>query len=65
MEYLEGMGRLKSLDMAGNKIEKIPDDIIKLLNLEQLDLSTNKLTLYVSPCYVACIDLNNYNIFIL
>ncbi|XP_011312229.1 leucine-rich repeat-containing protein 40 isoform X2 [Fopius arisanus] len=45
MECLEDMGQLKSLLLAHNNIEVIPDDIIKLLNMERLDLSSNKLTL--------------------
>lgn len=51
MEYLEGIGQLKSLVISNNKIETIPDDIITLLNLERLDLSFNKLTLYVCLLY--------------
>lgn len=50
MEYLDGIGQLRSILMANNKIISIPDDIIKLLNLEQLDLSFNKLTMYVACC---------------
>ncbi|XP_063990186.1 leucine-rich repeat-containing protein 40-like [Diachasmimorpha longicaudata] len=45
MECLEDMGQLRSLLLAHNNIEVIPDDIIKLLNMERLDLSSNKLTL--------------------
>ncbi|XP_034950700.1 leucine-rich repeat-containing protein 40-like [Chelonus insularis] len=44
MECLEGIGQLKSLLLSHNKIETIPDEMIKLLNLERLDASFNKLT---------------------
>ncbi|KAK0171167.1 hypothetical protein PV328_008922 [Microctonus aethiopoides] len=44
MECLETMGHLKSLIMANNKLENIPDDIMKMLNMERLDVSFNKLT---------------------
>lgn len=51
MECLESMGQLKSLIMANNKLENIPDDIMKMLNMERLDVSFNKLTLYVIQLY--------------
>lgn len=47
MECLEGIGQLKSLLLANNKIDNIPDSIMNMLNLERLDLSFNKLILYV------------------
>lgn len=47
MSCLEGVGRLKVLTLGNNKIETIPEEIIKLVYLEIFDLSHNKLTMYV------------------
>jgi Leucine-rich repeat (LRR) protein len=43
---LERTGYLKILTLQNNKIEIIPEEIIKLLNLEVLDLSQNNISLY-------------------
>lgn len=47
MSHLEDMGKLRTLRLDSNKIKNIPEDIVKLLNLERLDLSCNELTKYV------------------
>lgn len=47
MEFLEDMGQLRTLRMDSNKVEEIPEEIVKLLNLERLDLSCNKLSKFV------------------
>ncbi|XP_076239569.1 leucine-rich repeat-containing protein 40 [Calliopsis andreniformis] len=44
MTCLEGIGQLKTLTLGYNKIEDIPEEIIKLVNLENFDLSHNELT---------------------
>ncbi|XP_043269579.1 leucine-rich repeat-containing protein 40-like isoform X1 [Venturia canescens] len=44
MEYLEDMGQLRSLRIDSNKVKEIPEEIVKLLNLEHLDLSCNELS---------------------
>ncbi|XP_066582392.1 leucine-rich repeat-containing protein 40-like [Prorops nasuta] len=43
-ECLEGLGVLKILTLGHNKIETVPEDMMKLINLEVLDLSYNKIT---------------------
>ncbi|XP_003700527.2 leucine-rich repeat-containing protein 40 isoform X1 [Megachile rotundata] len=50
MSCLEGVGQLKVLTLGNNKIETIPEDIIKMVYLEIFDLSHNKLTMI--PSYV-------------
>lgn len=47
MSCLEGVGQLKTLTLGNNKIDAIPEEIIKLVNLEIFDLSNNGLTMYV------------------
>lgn len=47
MSCLEGVGQLRTLTLQGNKIAVIPEEIIKLVNLEIFDLSQNKITMYV------------------
>ncbi|XP_076278616.1 leucine-rich repeat-containing protein 40 isoform X1 [Lasioglossum baleicum] len=44
MSCLEGVGRLKTLTLGNNKIDQIPEEIIKLVSLEIFDLSHNNLT---------------------
>ncbi|XP_017883723.1 leucine-rich repeat-containing protein 40-like [Ceratina calcarata] len=48
MSCLEGVGQLKSLTLGGNRIETIPEEIIKLVSLEIFDLSHNKINLIPS-----------------
>ncbi|XP_034182833.1 leucine-rich repeat-containing protein 40 [Osmia lignaria lignaria] len=48
MSCLEGVGRLKVLTLGNNKIETIPEEIMKLVYLEIFDLSHNKLTIVPS-----------------
>ncbi|XP_043249061.1 leucine-rich repeat-containing protein 40-like isoform X2 [Colletes gigas] len=50
MSCFEGIGQLKILTLGNNKIDAIPEEIIKLVNLEILDLSYNNLTMI--PSYV-------------
>ncbi|KAL6444717.1 hypothetical protein ACFW04_002054 [Cataglyphis niger] len=44
-QCLETAGYLKKLTLQNNKIEVIPEEIIKLINLEVLDLSHNNISL--------------------
>lgn len=46
-QRLEAIGHLKKLTLQNNKIEVIPEEIIKLINLEVFDLSHNNISLYV------------------
>ncbi|XP_076162083.1 leucine-rich repeat-containing protein 40 isoform X2 [Ptiloglossa arizonensis] len=48
MSCLEGVGQLRTLTLQGNKIAVIPEEIIKLVNLEIFDLSQNKITIIPS-----------------
>ena len=41
---LDSLGQLKTLNLSNNEIEIIPDEIIMLINVEQLDLSYNKIS---------------------
>jgi Leucine-rich repeat (LRR) protein len=41
---LESLGQLKILNLNNNEIEVIPDEIILLINVEQLDLSYNNIS---------------------
>ena len=41
---LESLGQLKILNLSNNEIEKIPEEIIQLINVEQLDLSNNNIS---------------------
>ncbi|XP_033338539.2 uncharacterized protein LOC117227426 isoform X1 [Megalopta genalis] len=50
MLCLEGVGKLRTLTLGNNNIDSMPEEIIKLVNLEILDLSYNKLT--IVPNYV-------------
>ena len=50
MSCLEGVGQLKTLTLGNNKIDAIPEEIIKLVNLEIFDLSYNGLT--IVPSYI-------------
>lgn len=64
MSCLEGVGQLKTLTLGNNKIESIPEEIIKLVYLEIFDLSYNKITQYVIFytllfCYNAIFFQNN------
>lgn len=51
-QCLETAGYLKKLTLQNNKIEVIPEEIIKLINLEVLDLSHNNISLYASYIYI-------------
>ncbi|XP_012540763.1 leucine-rich repeat-containing protein 40 isoform X2 [Monomorium pharaonis] len=44
-QYLEATGHLKKLTLQGNKIEVIPEEIVKLINLKVFDLSHNNISL--------------------
>ncbi|XP_054001277.1 leucine-rich repeat-containing protein 40-like [Hylaeus anthracinus] len=44
MSCLEGVGQLRTLTLGSNKITTIPEEIIKLVNLEIFDLSCNNVT---------------------
>lgn len=41
---LESLGQLKTLNLSNNEIEVIPDEVILLINMEQLDLSYNNIS---------------------
>ncbi|KAL6444718.1 hypothetical protein ACFW04_002054 [Cataglyphis niger] len=56
-QCLETAGYLKKLTLQNNKIEVIPEEIIKLINLEVLDLSHNNISLYVSYIYFLFFEL--------
>ncbi|KZC08775.1 PREDICTED: leucine-rich repeat-containing protein 40-like [Dufourea novaeangliae] len=45
MSCLEGVGQLRTLTLGNNRIDTIPEEIIKLVNLEILDLSHNSITI--------------------
>lgn len=47
-QCLETAGHLKKFTLQNNKIEVIPEEIIKLINLEVFDLSHNNVSLYAS-----------------
>lgn len=50
MSCLESVGQLKTLTLGNNKIDAIPEEIIKLISLENFDLSHNNITTYVTSC---------------
>ena len=45
MEHLENMIHLTTIKLESNRIKEIPEDIIKLMNLEYLGLSFNELSM--------------------
>ncbi|CAK9797133.1 Leucine-rich repeat-containing protein 40 [Anthophora plagiata] len=48
MSCLEGVGRLRTLTLGNNRIETVPEEVIKLVCLEIFDLSHNKITVIPS-----------------
>ncbi|KAJ8674117.1 hypothetical protein QAD02_005379 [Eretmocerus hayati] len=58
---LESLGQLKILSLNNNEIECIPEEIILLINVEQLDLSYNNIST-VPSCIGTMPNLQNFNI---
>ncbi|OXU30630.1 hypothetical protein TSAR_003644 [Trichomalopsis sarcophagae] len=58
---LESLGQLKILNLSNNEIEVVPEEIIMLINVEQLDLSYNNIS-DIPGCVGVMPNLQNFAI---